>query len=661
MAHAQASSLLILAALCGALSPGLVALAKPAPDWAVEAAKTPTPSIVRDATAVVLFDEILITVDEKHRAVERERSAVRVLKPLGRNLAHCSVGYDVDEKLIDFHSWTIAPDGKQIQAKDSDFLDIGAYAGPTLQLSERIRTVNPPANDPESVVICETEKQLRPNMTEEHWQIQKAIPVVNQALELDLPPGVPFSQAWHRHTEVAPTMLGPNHPRWEIKEMHALNLANIPATPNWSALAARASMQWGDSAAEGIDNQWRAIGRWQEQLEEHRLDPNAEITAKARQLVADAPDFYAKLSRITDYIQKNNRYVAVIRGIGGWQPHFAAETFRNGYGDCKDKATLVIALLQAVGIQAHSLTVDTRRGYIDPQAPSRFSNHMIVAIEVPDGKIDPRLLALVKTAHGKTVLIFDPTDDQTPVGLIRADLQGGWGYMADGDNGQILQMPVMPPESAGMTRQGRWTLTADGSISGDITESFTGDNASSWRGLIKGTNTQELHQTIERTLQLSLPSLVFKGFEFHQAAELEKPLTLDLHLSASKYAQFSGPLVMLRPRVLGTHARDLQDVMEGKNRKYPIEMGHPGRWTDSLDFVLPDGYEVDEVPSPVDVDVEFASYHSTVTSKVGMLHYERTYTVRTVEIPAEKAADFRKLEAAIIADEKATAILKKKG
>jgi hypothetical protein len=61
----------------------------------------------------------------------------------------------------------------------------------------------------------------------------------------------------------------------------------------------------------------------------------------------------------------------------------------------------------------------------------------------------------------------------------------------------------------------------------------------------------------------------------------------------------------------------------------------------------------------VDLDVEFASYHSSITTKENKLHYERDFVVRQVQIPAEKAAAFRKLESTILMDEKGTAVLKK--
>jgi hypothetical protein len=633
--------------------------AEPAPDWAVTAVKTPTPTTVGDAPAVVLFDEYLITIDDQNHAVERERTAIRILKPQGREYSHCSIGYDVDEKLDYFRSWTFTPDGRQFQAMESDFKDEGAYSAPILQFTERVRTVKPPASDPGAVVVCETEQHLRPYMDEEEWDIQASIPVVSEALELVLPPGGHYADSWRRFTPVKPVETETNHLRWEIKDMPALDLENVHFTPAWGALAARMSVKWGDEAVKGADNQWRALGLWQDHLEEHRFDPTPEITAKAQELTAGAPDLYTKLSRITDYIQKNVRYFIVVRGIGGWQAHYAADIFRNHYGDCKDKTTLLISMLQAVGIRAHYLHVDSRRGIIDPAAPSLVGNHMITAIELPDGDNDPRLVARVKAVNGKTLLIFDPTDEVTPVGLIRAALQGAWGNLANGADSQVLQMPVLPPETAGLSRKGTFTLTADGALSGDVTEVFSGDDATNERSFLKESDVKDVHEELEKGLGAELPGLSFKGYEFQQADELAKPLDLDLHFSDASFAHPSGPLLLFRPRVIGTHVRAVNDVMEGKPRAYDIEIGHPGKWHDSFDIAIPAGYVVDETPDPVDVDVDFARYKSAVSVKGNMLHYEREYVVRQVEIPPAKAADFRKLENTILFDEKGTAVLKK--
>jgi len=633
--------------------------AQPAPQWAVDAAKTATPALVGNASAVILFDETVITVDDKNHAVKRWRSAVRILKPQGRGHSHCAIGYDIDEKLDYFRSWTFTPDGKQLQAMESDFSDHGVYVAPELQLTERYRTVNPPASDPGAVVACETEEHLRPYIEEEDWGIQDSIPIVSEALELALPPGGRFAESWGKFPAVKPVEVESNHLRWQIESMPALDLENTYHAPPWEALAGRMSVKWGEAAVKGTDNQWRAIGLWEEQLEEHRPDPTPEITAKAQELTAGAPDLYTRLSRITDYIQKNIRYFIVERGIGGLQAHYAGDIYRNRYGDCKDKATILISMLQVVGIRAHYLHVDSERGVIDPDAPSIIGDHMITAIELPDGPTDPRLMATTKAVNGKTLLIFDPTDEATPVGLIRSDLQGAYGNLANGSDSQVLRMPVLSPESGGLSRKGSFTLTADGALAGDVNEVFTGDDATYERYRIKQTDSKELHESIERSLGSDLPGLSFKGFEFHQTTDLDKPVDLDLHLAASNYAHPAGTLLLLRPRVLGSHVRSVPDVMEGKRRIYSIELGHPGHFHDSFDIAIPPGYVVDETPDPVNIDLDFASYHSSVSAKGGLLHYEREYVVRQVEISPDKASSFRLLESAILGDEKGTAVLRK--
>ncbi len=93
--------------------------------------------------------------------------------------------------------------------------------------------------------------------------------------------------------------------------------------------------------------------------------------------------------------------------------------------------------------------------------------------------------------------------------------------------------------------------------------------------------------------------------------------------------------------------------------EFPSTSDATGRWHDSYDIALPAGYVVDETPDPVDVDMDFASYHASVTAKGNVLHYDMVYTVRQVELPADRAADFRKLESAILSDEKGMAVLKK--
>jgi len=648
------------ALLLGSVAAGARDKQEPVPQWGQDAAKTPTPDYAKDSGSVVLYDEYLETIDEQGRATEREREAIRILQPQGRHDA-CLTRYDVDEKINYFREWTITAKGEIFQARDTDFSEEGDTSVPVMLFTAKARVVHPPAEDVGATIVCESEEVLAPWDQEKIWDIQKGLPVVFEALEVDLPAGRPYAESWHRFAPVKATEVAADHWRWEIRDMPRLDLRDVKESPDWAALAARMSVAWGDAAVQGKDNQWRALGQWFTTLESGRPNPTPEITAKAEQLTAGAPDFYTKLKNITEYIQGDVRYFIVSRGIGGMQAHYAGDIFRNQYGDCKDKTTLLIAMLQAVGIKAFYVPVDDRRGVVDPNAPSLAGNHMITAIEIPESVKDSRLMAVVTGNDGKRYLIFDPTNERTPVGNLPSDEQGGYGLLAAGPASQVIALPVLPPAANGRDRTGRFTLAADGALSGTVDTSSSGPMGADLRKQLKYSDEKERHDSLEKSIVYDLPGAVLGSFQYDQPSDLDKPLRLEYKVTAAQYAHAAGPLLLVRPRVVGDEAVLLDD----KPRTFPIELGVPGdlgatgQWRDSFDVTLPPGYVVDETPDPVNVDLDFASYHSATTAKGTVLHYEREYTVRKVEIPASRAADFRRLESAILSDERGTAVLKK--
>ncbi len=650
---------LVATACCGAVLFGSV-LARardkkePVPQWGLDAAKTPTPDYAKDSGSVILYHEYVETIDDRGRAVEREREAIRILQPQARHEG-CAIRYDVDEKIDYFRAWTIGADEKQYQAKDTDFVDEGDPSIPIELLTEKERVVHPPATDVGAIVLCESEELLAPWKQEKFWHIQSGIPVAFEALEVDLPPGRAHSESWHRFQPVKAIEVAPNHWRWEIRDMPKLDLRDVKASPGWTALAARMSVTWGDAAVDGKDNEWRALGIWFTNLEAQRPDPSPEITAEAQELAAGAPDFFTRLANITEYIQKNIRYFVVERGIGGMQAHFAADIFRNRYGDCKDKTTLLISMLQAVGIQAFYVPVDDRRGVVDPNAPSLAGNHMITAIEIPAGVNDPRLMAVVKGSDGKRYLIFDPTNERTPAGNLPSYLQGSYGILAAGPSSQLIALPVLDPGANGTERKGAFALSADGNLTGTVDTSHNGPEGADLRLFLKYTDAKERREYWEKRVGHDLPGVILDSFQFVEPPSLAKPLEFHYKVTVPQYAHQAGPLLLVRPRVVGGDSVQFDD----KPRSVSIDLSATGRWRDSFDIALPPGYVVDELPDPVNIDMDFASYHAFTTANGNALHYEREYVVRQVEIPAGRAADFRKLESAILSDEKGTAVLKK--
>jgi transglutaminase-like putative cysteine protease len=110
----------------------------------------------------------------------------------------------------------------------------------------------------------------------------------------------------------------------------------------------------GGSGKKGFEN-WAEMARWEVGLVQGRRDPSPELKQKVLEVTASAPTTLAKTQAIATFVQKDIRYVAIELGIGGWQPHTAQEIFAHRYGDCKDKATLMSAMLKEIGVDSYYL------------------------------------------------------------------------------------------------------------------------------------------------------------------------------------------------------------------------------------------------------------------------------------------------------------------
>ena len=130
---------------------------------------------------------------------------------------------------------------------------------------------------------------------------------------------------------------------------------------------------------------WQQLGDWYAQLERDRRQPNDAIKAKAGELVQGKTTNMDKVKALYDYVSRDFRYVSLSFGLGRYQPHAASEVLANGYGDCKDKNTLLAALLAAQGFESTSVLIGSQH-MLDPEipSPSQF-DHVITRVPV-DGQ-----------------------------------------------------------------------------------------------------------------------------------------------------------------------------------------------------------------------------------------------------------------------------------
>jgi len=645
-------------ALVGAVVCGVACASDHVPDWVKAVAQQELPHYPAATTAVVLLDETTYTVAPDGKAVEHVRRVVKILRPQGRGDAIPAVWYDGDMKVQSMHAWSIDPAGHEYAIKDNEIRDVGLPGeGGQLYNDDRYKVIpNPPGLDVGGVVAVEYEVRERPYIAETTWEFQGELPRLKQSFTLVLPEGFTHTTTWAHHATDNGIDMEHQRWRWVADNVPPIDLDQVPMAPPGGALAGRMTLHYSSSAQTApVEGTWQGVGEWYQALAQDRLTATSDIAAKAAELVGNKTDFYDKAEAIGEFAQQKIRYFVVEKGIGGQQPHPAVDIFRGRYGDCKDKATVLSSLLSTVGIHSTYVMVDSKRGVIDPDDPSILGNHMIAAIEIPKGYESPKLRSVVTAKTGKRFLIFDPTWEKTPFGQLENNLQGSYGLLVEGKDSQVIQLPVLDPGLNTVRRSAKFQLLPDGSLKGDVTDKRFGDLAETRRTVFTHENVKEQQRFMDEVVARDFSSVTLSGLKVENAEALNKDLTTTYSLDVAHFATVAGPLLMVRPRVLGTYSLQV----DHKKREIPIDLAETMRGSDEFDIALPDGYVVDELPDPVKLDVGFATYESSTELRGKSLHYSRTYTMRQVTLPADKYPALQKLAGVINADEQSRAVLKK--
>jgi hypothetical protein len=639
------------------LCPPALAYKDSVPDWVRSAIAQPQGKYPAETSAVVLLDNTTLSVSSDGKAVEKHRRVVRILRPNGRDEGLVGVPFDKDTKILSFHVWSVGPDGREYQMKDNEMLEIGYPGQGNYYEDMRMKLAKPAGRDPGGVVAYEYEQRNAPYDHEATWFFQDDIPHMQQSYTLELPAGYAYETVWAHHEQVKPADLENGHYRWDLATTPAIVLDRVPMAPSMKGLMGRMTVHYAPKGQTSWPiGTWQEVGDFYDQLARDRMASNTEIAAKTADLVAGKTDFYDRIESVGEFVQKQIRYFVIEKGIGGRQPHPAADIFHNRYGDCKDKATLLSAMLSSVNVHSILVLVDSDRGFVDPLAPSVLGNHAIAAIEIPKGYESGKLRSVVVAKSGRRYLIVDPTSEKTPFGQLESGLQGGYGVLVEGKESEVVQLPVLSPTLNTVNRSAKFELQTDGSLKGSIVEKRFGDLSSYRRYLYTTGDNKEQKAELDRVLSQDFGSFNITDFKVENAEALNKDLTTSFNLSADRFGRTMGGLLMVRPRVMGSEGM----ALDKKVRSIPIDLRQTMVAKDDFTIEMPAGYTVDEMPEPVKLDVGFASYESSTQLTGNSLHYTRTYTVRQVSLPADRYADVQKLAAAIDADEQNHAVFKKK-
>src|ERR1700730_12069919 len=205
---------------------------------------------------------------------------------------------------------------------------------------------------------------------------------------------------------------------------------------------------------------WEEVGRWYASLEKDRRMPSPEVRAKAEDLTKGLNGDLHKTQGLYDFVAKNFRYVSLSLGVGRYQPHLAADVLHDQYGDCKDKHTLLEPLLEAEGMHASSVLINSRRK-LDPDVPSPSQfDHVITLLPL-----------------GKEEIWMDTTTEVAPFRLLAFPLRKKQALVVPEDGVPHLEeTPADPPVSDSEVAEIVGKVSESGKLEAKVSYTDRGDN-----------------------------------------------------------------------------------------------------------------------------------------------------------------------------------------
>lgn len=357
---------------------------------------------------------------------------------------------------------------------------------------------------------------------------------------------------------------------------------------------------------------WRDVGTWYWGLIRDQLVADEHLRRTVAELVADAPDTRTKVARIYDWVIRNTRYVGLEFGIHGFLPYRVTQIVERGFGDCKDKASLIYTMLREAGIPAHIVLTRTRRNGAIAESPASLAvfDHAIAYVPELD-------LYLDGTAEFSGMTDFPRMDQGTTV------LHVAEGFA------ELRQTPVLPADHDQTERTLEIRLAADGSGTISGTERVTGTETPSLRARYNAASTRR--ERFDAWLRNQLAGVTSTSLDVEGLTDFSEPVVLRFEARVPQIAVRDADGLRVAPSSMGELTSTLARQSE---RTLPIELGGRDTFTEIRRIHGPRGSQITTLPTAESVSSRFFTLTVAASreNNVAVVTTRLTFLVDRIEV-----------------------------
>ncbi len=364
---------------------------------------------------------------------------------------------------------------------------------------------------------------------------------------------------------------------------------------------------------------WEAVGRFWWGLAAEQLVPDEGLVRTVHQLVDDAPDERTKVARIYAWATDHVRYVGLELGIHGFQPYRVADVVQRGFGDCKDTASLLYAMLTIAGIDARiALVRTTRNGEIDP-APASLAifDHAIAYVPSLD-------------------LFLDGTAEHGGITELPSGDQGAMTLVIGPTSAERRHIPVRTAPDSGRHRDLTIAIAADGTATLTASETLVGTEAMSGRGHYESPETRE--QRLQQSLGGVFAGITLDGQSFEDIGNREAPLRLSWTGHVPQLGERDGSTLRVPTSTLGGLTQSWAPLA---TRRHPFELGPPFHYEEHRVVRPAAGMSITDVPAGGTLESPFGRLVVSFTPGENEVTVDTTLEMTVARVSTADYAAFR--------------------
>ena len=597
-----------------------------------------TRELFPDADTVLLRENEFYTYEKSGKYRVSNEFFVKVLTEEGRqSLRNFRFYFNTHyNKVTVERVCIIKPDGRQFE------LDVPRHSRSVIDSSQMASNIYDPADRRLVVTIPRIEigDILYCKRTDEHFKpripglwsnyslLQSDAPILENNIEINAPAALPLRSIALKD-EIKGTVTFTQEKKNDriIYKWSARNVPQVipePGMPEFYTCVQRLLVSTARS--------WEEVSRWYWELCRPRLNAvTPAMKKKAESLVKDKKEPLEKVKALFQFVSQNIRYMGITpeKEVPGYEPHDVNLTFEQRHGVCRDKAALLVAMLELVGIKAYPVLFmvgDPK----DDEIPNSYFNHAVTAVELEKGNY----------------VLMDPTYEST------ADLfpafQADMSYLVAHPKGEKLRRsPVVPAKDNRTQIRTKAAIDAGFQLRGRTTVKLSGVNDIYYRGALSRWTGESKKLFFTGRLQKVLAGAVLEELKItpENIRDMSQNIEITLTYSAPVNAQNKYLLLPLPEfsDVFGVNEAVFYENSLLK-RKYPLKLATTCLVDEECRMELPESCRMMALPAPEHFKVgRKISFSRSAQLSDSVLKVQRKLELNALELSAKEYTGLKKL------------------